>query len=167
MVQARESPAKVKVSNTHCFPSVHWITHIIVEGYQTDMAWFPTLQTHADSSLSPTTFCPDHKKDCSKIKEESGNISNTSTLVHDLNTIVLQASPKEKDTDTCWPPAWPPGQAEDAAMNRAEVSQGELWRVIWAGKQLESEVKKRNNKTRTCTRLQTLLNIKLKQNIWN
>lgn len=69
--------------------------------------------------------------------------------------------------DACWPFAWLPGHAEDAAVNRAEVSRGELWRVIRAGNRLEGKVKKENNETKICTRLQSLLNIKLKRNIWN
>ena len=56
--QARESLAKVKVSNTHCSSSVHSVTHTSLERYQVSVAWFHPLQTHADSSLP--TSCPQH-----------------------------------------------------------------------------------------------------------
>lgn len=80
----------------------------------------------------------------------------TSTLVRNLNRTVLQASPEEKDTDACWPFAWPPGQDGDAAVNKAEVSRREIWGVIWAGKGVEIKVQKGYNKTKTHTRLQSL-----------
>lgn len=71
-------------------------------------------------------------------------ISKPSTLVHNLNITVLQGSPKENRR--VWGFAWPPEQAEDTAVNRAEVSTGELWRVLWVGEGVESKVKKGNNK---------------------
>ena len=67
------------------------------------------------------------------------------SLGTDLNTIV------EKDIHTCWPFAWPPGQAEGAAVNRAERSRA-LWRAVRLGKGVESDVKKGNDKTKTCIR---------------
>lgn len=46
----------------------------------------------------------------------------------------------------CWAFAWPPEHAEDTTVNRAEMSRGELWRVLWVGQGVKSQVKKGNNK---------------------